>query len=183
MSAAYVAIAQKPRPAPFELLGIGLGIVLQLADVSKRVSPPGPCRLQNGTRRDIAQMRPPGGGVSSLDGPSGPPTDTRNGCSPRVVGSGLGSRGSSRALVPGGRGLRGRLAAGVAWRWVGAGDTTVSHVLRPFRPRPVPLLMSAAGVGEPAGRDACECDLAGRPVDSIRSLAWRSGGGERAGGR
>ena len=90
----------------------------------------------------------------------------------------------SRARQEHGHGdLRGCLATSVARRRVGARDTTVEHVLGPFRPRPVPLLMAARGVGQPTGSDPGESDLAGRSVDGIRYLTRKSWVGERPRGR
>jgi hypothetical protein len=79
--------------------------------------------------------------------------------------------------------LRGRrLATSVARRWVGARDTTVCDVLRPFRPRPVPLLVSARRVGQPTRSDPGEC-AARRDIAGIRDSTRKSRIGERPRGR
>ncbi len=58
----------------------------------------------------------------------------------------------------------------IARRWISAGYAAVCDVLRPFRPRPVPLLMSTRGVGQPTRSDPRECDSAGRSIDDIRCM-------------
>ena len=70
----------------------------------------------------------------------------------------------------------------VASRWVGARDTIVENVVRPFRPRPVPLLMAARGVGQPAGSDPGEGGSSVRSVDDVGCSTRKSGVGQRARG-
>jgi hypothetical protein len=63
-------------------------------------------------------------------------------------------------------------------RLVGAGDTAVDHMLGPFRPRPVPLLVSARRVDQPTGGDPGESDSVGRFVDRVGWLSRSCGAGE-----
>jgi hypothetical protein len=69
----------------------------------------------------------------------------------------------------------------VVWWWVGPRDPTVQNVIRPFRPRPVPLLMSAGRVDEPTGWYSSKCGTAGRRVHRVR-LDRKRRIGERARG-
>ena len=74
-----------------------------------------------------------------------------------------------------GLGRGGRLATGAAGRWVGTWDAAIGNVLGPLGPRPVPLLMSARGVGQPTGRDAGKRDLAGGTSDGVSCVIRRRG--------
>lgn len=109
-----------------------------------------------------------------------PHRDAAHGSSFRSQGLSLRESWHFTPSVPG---LRGRVSTNVSLRWIDARHTTICDVLRPFGPRPVPLLMSAERVGQPTGSDPGECDLAGRPVDGFRSLRWNTRFDERPRGR
>jgi hypothetical protein len=97
---------------------------------------------------------------------------------PRVS---IGSTSRRTTRQSGGEGLRGCPVTVVVWWWVGPRDPTVQNVIRPFRPRPVPLLMSAGRVDEPTGWYSGKCGTAGRRVHRIR-LDRKRRIGERARG-
>jgi hypothetical protein len=66
-----------------------------------------------------------------------------------------------------------------AWRRIRARDPSIGHVLGPFGPRPVPLLMPARRVRQPTGGDAGELHRAGCIVDGVSDPFRRCGVRER----
>ena len=81
------------------------------------------------------------------------------------------------------RGHSGRLRTRRARRWVGARDTAVAHVLGPGRPGPVPPLVPAGRVDQPARRDPRERDPSWRCARSVIPLTSKRRIGEGARGR